>query len=72
MPQESPQAFPTPLFVCPVWVKLSNASFYHGSRGSMGGIGHGDPFCRRLRRKNGRIGTVDHFNPKLFHWRRSE
>jgi hypothetical protein len=52
------------LFVGPVGVKLANATLNHDPCGSMRGIGHGDSFRRRLGRKNGRIGAIDHFDSK--------
>jgi hypothetical protein len=61
-----------PLFICPVGVKLANATLNHDSRAPIRGIRHGDSFCRRLGRENGRISAIDHFDPELLHRRSSK
>lgn len=55
------------LFFGPFGVKLTDTAGDHASRCAVRGIGHRDPFRRRLRRQHRRVNPINHFNTQLFH-----
>jgi hypothetical protein len=58
-----------PLFARPIGMELQNTTLHNGSSGSMCGVCHCDSFGRGFGRQNRRIGSIDHFDAKRFHWR---